>query len=174
MVDFQYSRLDVDVYRLIATMCDLVCSNDFPHFITNELENEQWQCSLSIPELNKKAVAIGNTEVEAINRCATNMLFILDKNLNNPDEFDPDDEDTLIFNNVEGYFGDKDLNNLYKYHMYETDILLDTNNESILELLKSKADDVIKHIDRSEEEFDQISEIVTIRVLARTKKDYYC
>ena len=80
-------------------MCDLACSDKFPHFVTTEQENGIWECKLSIPGVKTTAIAHGKTEAESINRCAINMIFILKRD-HDKDQFDPDLEVSIFAGNM--------------------------------------------------------------------------
>ena len=173
MIDFQNGGLEHQVYELIAKMCDLGFSDNFPHFSTRELENGEWECTLAIPGVKRKAVACGKTEVESINYCALCMKTILKRD-HNKDDLDPDIDNSIFAGNIEQFFGDVEYNHEYKYHLVETDILINQNDEYTFKLLKHYIGDTIDKIKTNDEEVDDISDIVTIRLLVKKKKYNYC
>ena len=154
-------------------MFDLGCSDDFPKFITQQIDNNRWECQLSIPGVKTTAKAHGKSEVDSINQCAVNMLFIL-KMDHDKDTFDPDIDESIFRGNIEQFFGDVSYNPEYKYHLCETDILLNRHAITTFKLLESYAKDTIQRIEEDGEEIDQMSEIVTIRFLVKKKKGYTC
>ena len=173
MIDFQNDGLEYQVYALIAKMCELGCSDEFPKFITNKLDNGKWECTLSIPGVKKEAIGIGSSEVDAINKCALKMRFILSTEYDK-DQYDPDIDDSLFQGNIEQFFGDVDYNHAYRYHLCETDIRIREYDEYAKKLLKSYLRNTIEHIKRNGEEITDMSDIVTVRLLVRKKKQNCC
>lgn len=171
MIDFQNGGLEHQVFELISKMCDLSCSDEFPHFVTNEQESGMWECKLSIPGVKATAIAHGKTEVEAINQCALCMRFILKKD-HNKDQLDPDVEDSIFAGNIEQFFGDINYDRQYRYHLCETDLLLDSTLST--KLFNNYGNDTLRRINEDGEEIDQVSEIITIRLLVKEKKKNYC
>ena len=172
MIDFQSGGLKHQVYELIAKMCDLGCSDEFPHFQTKQLEDEKWECELSIPGVKQTSVGCGNTEVESINNCASQMMFILKTDYPN-DDYDPEMEDNIFCGNIDQFFGDVDYDEQYKYHLCETDILINKYDD-LSNVLLRRASRTIEKIENNNEEIESMSEIVTIRLLVKQKKTNYC
>lgn len=173
MIDFQSGGLEHQVYEIITKMCDLGCSNEFPHFETKQIENSRWECKLMIPGVKRQAVATGKTEVESINQCALCMKFIL-KHYHDKDQYDPEIDESIFRGNIEQFFRDIDYNKEYRYHLCETDILLNSHTKTTFNLLEIYAHDTVDRIHEDGEEIDQMSEIVTIRFLVKKKKENYC
>lgn len=169
MIDFQNGGLEHQVYELIAKMCDLACSDEFPHFQTTPIENGRWECKLSIPGVKKDSIGYGKTEVDSVNECALNMLAYLKMNHKN-DDYDPDMEESIFRGNIEQFFGDIDYDYRYTYHLCETDILLDSNSyiaDSLKRMIANK-------IEKDDSEIDAMSNIVTLRFLIKKEKKNYC
>lgn len=173
MIDFQNGGLEHQVYELISKICDLACSDEFPHFVTTEQEKGIWECKLSIPGVKTTAVAHGKTEVESINRCAINMIFILKKD-HDKDQLDPDLEDSIFAGNIEQFFGDIVYDPKYKYHLFESDILIKPDDVEIINFIKNQMKDSVRKLHECVEEIDEMSQIVTLRFLVKKKKDNYC
>ena len=169
MIDFQNSGLEHQVYELIAKMCDLACSDEFPHFQTNPIENGKWECKLAIPGVKMISVGYGTTEVESVNACALKMLTYLKINHKN-DDYDPDIEESIFRGNIEQFFGDIDFDYRYTYHLCETDILLDGYSH-VADSLKRM---IANKIERNGDEIEAMSNIVTLRFLMKTEKKNYC
>lgn len=173
MIDFQSSGLSHQVYKLITRMCDLACSDEFPNFVTKQLDDDKWKCELTIPGVSKVAYGYDETEVGSINKCANLMIYYLDKN-HDKNQYDPNYEDSIFLGNIEQFFGDVEYDKEYKYHLCESDILIDNDDEHIKGLLKNYAAPIIRKLNRDDEEIDQMSQIVTIRFLVKKKKSHYC
>lgn len=169
MIDFQNGGLESQVYELIAKMCDLGCSDEFPKFITNQMEKRKWECKLTIPGVKTTSTACGATEVESINQCALKMLFILKRD-HDKDQLDPDEETSIFEGNIAQFFGDVDYDNRYRYRLCETDILLNPHAVTTFKLLEGYASDTVDMLRKQGEEIDRMSEIVTIRFLVKQKK----
>lgn len=169
MIDFQNGGLESQVYELIAKMCDLGCSDEFPKFITNQMEKRKWECKLTIPGVKTTSTACGATEVESINQCALKMLFILKRD-HDKDQLDPDEETSIFEGNIAQFFGDIDYDKGYRYRLCETDILLNPHAITTFKLLEGYASDTVDRLHKQGEEIDKMSEIVTIRFLVKQKK----
>ena len=116
------------------------------------------------------AKATAKTEVESINRCATCMLFILKRD-HNKNQYDPSDEDSVFYGNISEFFGNVDYDLDYRYHLCETDVLIDSSDLSAFKMLEGYADETIEKIKECNEEIDSMSEIVTIRLLVKERKE---
>ena len=173
MIDFQNDGLEHQVFKLISKMCDLYCSNEFPHFQTRKLDNNKWECTLEIRGTKQKVTSIGNSEVTAINKCASIMLDVLEK-YHDKDQYDPDIPDSVFRDNIEQFFDDVKYDSGYLYHLYETDILLNPNDIHTYNRLKDYAKESMRNIYERGEEVDLMSDIVTIRFLIKEKKKRYC
>lgn len=169
MIDFQNGGLEHQVYELISKMCNLCYSDDFPHFLTKQLENDKWECTLSIQGVKTVAFGKGRSEVEAINKCASCMIGILKSN-HDKNQLDPEFDDSVFKNNIEQFFGDIDYDKEYIYRLCETDILLDLNTSVTKEILNKSAKNLLTRLKDEGEDVDQISEIVTMRFLVKKKK----
>ncbi len=172
MIDFQDGGLEHQVYELIAKMCTLACSDNFPHFETKLLEDGEWQCKLAIPGVKKASIGHGKTEVDSINICALGMLDIL-KREHDKDQYDPDIEENIFGDNISQFFN-VEFDKEYRYRLCETDILLDVNDEYAYRLLQNYASSTINDIKTDGEEIDCMSDIVTIRFLVKERKKNYC
>ena len=172
MVDFQNGGLDIQVYELILKMCDLCCSEEFPRFKTEEIKNG-WKCILSIPGVKEDSVAYGSTEAQAINRCASGMLFILKKYHEN-DEHYTEFEDSVFKDRIEEYFGSRKYDFAYRYRLSICDILLDSDDTNTKTILQKYASSSLDSIKESGSEIEDMSEIVTLRFLVKQKKKFFC
>ena len=172
-IDFQDGGLESQVYELIYRMTVLCKSDSFPHFDTKQLEDKSWECILSIPGVKQLVKAKGETEVASINRCASNMLFILNNNYNK-NQYDPDITDSVFKKDIEEYFGDIKYNNEYNYHLFGCDILIDPKDHCLIDALNDYAYDNLSQFNEDGEEIDRISEIVTLRYLVKKKKSNLC
>ena len=135
MIDFQNSGLEWQVFEVISRTYELVKSEDIPHFETNKLDNGKWKCTLKIPGI-ESAHSIQNTEVAAINRCASNMLHILDC-LDKRGLYDPEVEESVFKEEIESYFGEVDYDSEYNYYLFSGDILFKENDEYAKKFIKS-------------------------------------
>ena len=171
MIDFQDDGLEHQVYELIAKMCDLACSDEFPRFMTRHTTNGRWECNLSIPGVKTDAISYGKTEVEAINNCALDMLRILETD-HNMDRYNPDIEESIFKSKIEQFFDDVDYDKRYKYRLCETDILIKPHSELANTLLEKYAHKTINNLQNNGEEVESMSEIVTLRLLVKEKKNY--
>ena len=172
MIDFQNDGLEHQVYELISKMCDLACSDSFPHFETKLLENGRWECRIAIPGVKKSAKASGKTEVESINVCALGMLAILKRD-HDKNQYDPDIEDNIFGDSI-GQFFNVDYDKECRYHLCETDIHLNQNDTYAYKLLENYASETISRIKEGGGEIDLMSDIVTIRLLVKERKKNYC
>lgn len=170
MIDFQNGGLEAQVYEAIAKLCYLNGSDEFPRFITSQYKDGKWKCEINVPGINFPTSGYGKTEVEAINRCAAVLLYHLKKN-HNKDQFDPEYEDSIFRGNIEQFFNKENYDPKYRYHLCETDLLIDSN--VTYKLLLENGSHTLKRLS-SEEDIDSVSEIVTIRLLIKEKKKNFC
>ncbi len=174
MIDFQDSGLESQVYVLIAKMCDLTMSDDFPKFQTKKLPKKGlWECTLAIPGVEKTAFGRGKTEVESINLCAIAMLKLLKNNYKN-NEYNPCDEKSVFCGDIEQFFGDVDYDSGYNYYLHRTDILLTKGRDDNLRraLMKKAIKNSIPYLEKNSE-VDMMCDIVTLRFLIRNRKKRY-
>lgn len=169
MIDFQDKELCRYVYELLIKIQDLYCSDDVPRFHTKQIENGGWECSLQILGVKENVIAYGKTEVESVNNCAYKMKNILERD-HPDDDFDPDVENSIFRGNIEQFFDEINYDPHYKYHLYETDVLLDTD-DYVAVTLRRMIEDGFKECDG---EIDKMSDIATLRFLVKKKKDNYC
>ena len=146
MVDFQNGGLEPQVYELILKMCDMMESDEFPKFDTKQLSKNLWEARLTIPGISETAVAIEESEAKAINRCASNMLHILECS----DEigiYDPKNEESFYLNRIEQIFGEVDYDPNYLYYLSVTEIPSDMLGEKMAEISKNFGDDIVECAD---------------------------
>ena len=165
MIDFQNSGLEYEVYLLITKMCDLAKSDSFPKFKTTKITDGEWKCELSIPGVKDKAIAYQKDEVSAINRCASNMLYILETQHKNG-EYDPDIYDSYFRENIEEFFGNLEYDCKYLYYMMDCDVLV-RPDEQLAFLLRERASESIDNVKDQGDEVIQMCDIVSLRFLVR-------
>ena len=95
MVDFQDNGLSSQVYELIYKMHEFIGEDELPKFVTTHFPDGTWKTELTVPGVIIPASGYGDTEIESINKCATYMLFSLDKKLNKKQK---DNEYNIILN----------------------------------------------------------------------------
>ena len=173
MIDFQNSGLESQVYELIAKMCQLLHSNDFPKFETKQIEPNRWQCTLSIPGVKKRITGEGKTEVKAINTCAIGAVSFL-KEEHEKEQYDPSIRRSIFGPNVMEYFGDYEFDKEYVYRLIDTDVLVDPNDELCNGLLRKYAIPDIRELIDDDEIIEAMSEIVSVRFLIKERKKNYC
>lgn len=173
MVDFQNDGLESQVYELIAKMCDLMKSDEFPKFQTKQLPDGFWECTLSIPGVKNTAFGTGKTEVHAINRCSRSMLTIL-KSKHKNDEYDPDIKESVFREQIEERFGNVEYNPEYFYYPFFCGMLLEDKYDGYLK--RSLMNHVKPTLERIEEEGGEVvkmCDIVDLVFLVRRKKKNY-
>lgn len=163
MVDFQNDGLESQVYELILKMCDMMQSDEFPHFETKQLSKKLWECKLHIPGISETAVAIQPSEVEAINRCASNMLHILECT-NETGVYDPEKGESFYLNRIEQIFGEVDYDPNYLYYLTVTEIPSDILGEKMAEISSNFGDDIVECADTK----------VVVSYLMKRKRRMYC
>ena len=169
MIDFQNGGLEWQVFEVISRTYKLVKSDDIPHFEAKKIEDGKWECFYEIPGI-KKAHAIQDSEVASINRCASNMLSILDQ-LDKRGIYDPDIEESVFKDGIELYFGDIDYDHKYNYYLFTGDISLDEAGKTFIKRYSQKYYDMF--IERGEA-IDKMCDIITVRYLIKQKKKNYC
>lgn len=167
MIDFQNNGLESQVFEAIAKLCNLNGSDEFPHFQTTQYKNGKWKCEIKVPGIEFPTSGFGRTEVESINRCAAVLLYHL-KKIHDKDQFNPEFEDSIFRGNIEQFFTKKKYDTRYRYHLCETDILLEP--DKVYKMFLENGSRTLQTMARDEEEIDSVSEIVTIRLLVKTKK----
>ena len=173
MIDFQNGGLESQVYELIAKMCDLTMSDDFPKFQTKQLRDGLWECSLNILGVKNTAFGRGETEVKSINNCAHSMLQIL-KSKHKNDEYDPDIEESVFREHIEQYFGNIKYNPEYNYYVNISDILLcEGRDDYIRNILMKYAVENLRPCIEQGHEVDMMCDIVTLKFLIRRRKNNY-
>lgn len=163
MVDFQNSGLEHQVYELILKMCDMMESDEFPKFDTKQLGKSLWEARLTIPGISETAVAIESSEVGAINRCASNMLHILECT----DEtgiYDPKKGESFYLNQIERIFGNVDYDPEYFYYLAIHEIPSDILGEEIAKIHQTFGEDIV----------DQADTKVVINYLMKRKRRMQC
>ena len=173
MIDFENDGLEWQVYELIAKLCDLASSDEFEHFQRKQIENGKWECRLTIPGVKRSAFGSGSTEVESINECALDMLMLL-KREHNQDDYDPDFEESIFSQKIDTYFDGVMYNSEYKYHLCQADIRISEETIKNAKILEKYGQDIVEKIEECGDEIDQISQIVTVRLLVKKRKNNYC
>lgn len=146
MVDFQNGGLEPQVYELILKMCDMMESDEFPKFDTKQLSKNLWEARLTIPGISETAVAIEESEAKAINRCASNMLYIL-KCTDETGTYDPKMGESFYLNRIEQIFGEVDYDPNYLYYLSVIEIPSDMLGEKMAEISKNFGDDIVECAD---------------------------
>ena len=168
MIDFQNDGLESQVFELISRMCDLYQSDEFPHFKLSKTETNRWQCELAIDGIEKPVIAYGDTEVAAINRCASKMLYILEHD-HSKGQYDPDSGDNPFLDQIEIYFHGVELNRDYIYYPFHIDITVNPDSELAKGLTKCAQDSLRRSMEKNEF-VDRMSSTVTVRFLIKRKK----
>ena len=171
MIDFQNGGLESQVFEVIAKLCYLNGSDEFPHFKTTQYKDGKWKCEINVPGIKFPTTGFGKMEVDAINRCAAVLLHHL-KTYHSKDQFDPDCEDSIFRGNIEQFFNKDKYDPEYRYHLCETDLIIDS--KFVNELLLKNGGLTLRHIAQEGEEIDLTSDIVTIRLLLKERKKNYC
>ena len=173
MIDFQNGGLESQVYELIAKMCKLLHSNNFPKFETKQIEPNKWHCTLSIPGVKRRVTGEGTTEVQAINVCAIGTAAMLEDE-HHKEQFDPSIERSIFGPSVYEYFGGYDFNKEYLYRLIDTDIVIDPDDELCNKLIRDYATPDIQELMYEDETIETMSEIVSVRFLIKERKKNYC
>ena len=163
MVDFQNGGLEPQVYELILKMCDMMESDEFPKFDTKQLSKNLWEARLTIPGISETAVAIESSEVGAINRCASNMLHILECT----DEtgiYDPKKGESFYLDRIERIFGEVEYDPNYLYYLSITEIPSDMLGKKMAEISSNFGDDIVECADTK----------VVINYLMKRKRRMQC
>ena len=172
MIDFQKGGLEWQVFEAISKTYELVKSDDIPHFETKKLDDGKWECTLKIPGI-EIARSIQDSEVVAINRCASNMLHILDC-LDKRGIYDPENEESVFREDIESYFGEVDYDPEYNYYLFTGDILFKEDDEYAKKFIKSYSRKYYGEISEQGDEIDRICDFITVRYLVKQKKKNYC
>ncbi len=173
MIDFQCSGLEYQVYELIAKMCKLLHSNEFPKFETKQVEDNKWHCTISIPGIKSRVTGEGETEVGSINVCAMGMMLILDRECGEK-KFDPSVERSIFGPSVFEYFEDHNFDKEYVYRLISTDITIDSKDELCNALLKKYATSKAEQLLFKNEIIESMSKEITVRILVKERKENYC
>ena len=166
MIDFQKSGLERQVYEVITRMCDLVKTDEFPKFKTKKQKSGRWDCTLTIPGIETAVAKEQETEVAAINRCASNMLHILNS-LDKRGLYDPNYEESVFKDDIEFFFGDLEYDPNYHYYLSTCDINLTAKDEGMKNMIKSYSTKYFDKCIEHGEEIDKICDIVTVRYLVK-------
>ncbi len=170
MIDFQNKKLDPKVFELMNKMYDLAPFDELPRFKTKQRKDQTWECRLEIPGILPAAVANRETEIEAVNKCASIMLHIL-RCQNEDGVYDPSIEDSIYKDNLESYFGDIDYDSKYLYYMSVIEQPLYEMNEYMRNLFKEKMKEVKKILaSTNNDELVKTDAVLTARFLVRRKK----
>ncbi len=170
MIDFQNKKLDPRVFELINKMYNLAPFEELPRFKTKQSIDRTWECRLEIPGILPAAVANKETEIEAVNKCASIMLHIL-RCQNDNGVYDPNIEDSIYRDNLESYFGDIDFDSNFFYYMSVIEEPFLFMDDYPRNLFKKRMIEIEKHYKiANNDEIVKTDCLLTARFLVRKKK----
>ena len=170
MIDFQKGGLEYQVYELIVKMCALVRSEVFPCFQTKRTQDGKWECTLEIPGITEVAKAKQDSEVESINRCASNMLFILDC-IDRKGFYDPDIVESVFRDRIEEAFGEVKYDPKYLYYPCSVQVPISPYNKGIASTIKQQTVNVES---KNGDIVQQVDSVLLVKFLMRRKKKKWC
>lgn len=173
MIDFQKGGLEPQVYELLLKAGQLCGGVDIPLFVRKKQDDGKWSCKFEIPGILPATSKDQKTEVAAINRCASNMLHILN-NLDSRGIYDPKDEESVFKEEIESVFGNIDYNPEYFYHLLTGSILLGPDEGYMKQKIAELSQDLTDVLEEHDEEIDKICNIITVKYLVKQKKKNYC
>ena len=172
MVDIRNKNLDLDVFELYMKMFELSLDGSVPRFKTNRIGNKKWECSLEIPDF-PIAKGKGETEVESINRCASNMLVIL-KSKNGKHEFDSTHFESLMKEKIEERFGDIKYDSNYLYRLSTYDTLIDDCKKSQIDYFSSYIEDAKLQLLEDDDIIERTLVEVKVNFVLKREKNKDC
>ncbi len=173
MIDFQDIRLDQCVFEVMSRAFDYVLSDEMPRFKTKRLENGKWNCSYEIPGIPAAHAKEKETEIDAINWCASNMLHIL-THLSEDGVYDPEIEDSVFKDEIEIFFGNVRYNKEYNYRLFSSEILLTDEDSYMKQMIELYSKRLGEQLSINNEEIVRIRDVLPITLLIRQKKKNYC
>lgn len=174
MIDFQDKELKYDVFHLINRFKFMYDKERRPLFITKQLDDGTWSCSLDIPEIETIEVEGLASEVKAVNKCAREACLAINKYEDDNDLYDPCCDKSSAKDSIEAFFDDVEYDNEYTYQLCSEVIDLKRARKS----LKNKLTDLLSVDEEILAEqgkgLYKISDYVDVMYLVRKKKKNYC
>lgn len=173
MIDFQDSRLDQSVFEVMSRAFDYVLSDKMPRFKTKRLDSGKWSCSYEIPGIPAAYAKDKETEIEAINWCASNMMHILN-HLSEEGIYDPEIDNSVFKDEIEIYFGNVRYSKEYNYRLFSSEILLADKDSYMKQMIELYSKRLGEQLLINNEEIVKIRDVLPITLLVRQKKKNYC
>ena len=171
MIDIRNKNLDLDVFKLYLKMFDLSIDGSVSRFKTERATGKRWkwECRLEIPDF-PIANGKGNTEVEAINYCASNMLAILESK-NGKHEFDSVHPKSIMKEMIEERFGDVNYDSNYLYRLATYDTLIDDCKKSQIDYFSSYIEDAKINLLEDDDEIERTLVEVKVNFVLKREKN---
>ena len=172
-IDFQNNNLDPQVYEVLFRTSNMMKLSRRPSFITKEINDHRWECRFEIPGIEPAISLDQASEIESINRCASNMLNIINK-LDPRGLYNPETKGSYLEDEIKSCFGDIRFNPEYYYYLFTGDIVLSNSDKYLKNMLELRSKEYYEDFKSRGEEIDIISNIITVKYLIKEKKKNYC
>ena len=172
MIDFQNDKLEPEVYEALYRTSELMCGNPLPKFETKRNSDGKWICRFAIPGVETVVTPPYETEIEAINMCASNISYILDI-VDKKGVYDPDAEESVYRDEIESYFGNVKYDKEYRYMLSHTSIGLGQEDDYLKRIIKKRIKNEFEKWEE-EGEIDRVCDWFTITYLLKFRKKNYC
>ena len=171
MIDFQDERLEPQVFEALYKVSELVTSRALPKFKTRLDDDGKWICEFKIPGIEEVAFTCNkDTEIDAINMCASNLLYILDV-IEKKGVYNPDAEDSIYKDEIESYFGSIQFNKEYNYMLSHTSILI--NDDYFKNYIREQIENNLEKHEQAGE-IDKVCDWYDVTYLLKFRKKNYC
>lgn len=158
---------DEELLRLIIKLHSYGYKSILPRFKISKSDDGCFTSELKLPGIKRLAVGIEKDVTSSLIKCANQMIVFLEEkhNQNRKSEIEKD----YYCENCEDYFCNIECDPNYTYRYCSGDVWI-PHQDVLHKLLKHYAGDMVKEINDDGEEIEQISEIITVRLLLKKKR----